>query len=232
LRFLAWIQFFQFLIYLGRSDYYHWLNASFLLAPITALVFEECLDWIDQAGLCGFTNRTSAVFCSTVVSFPLLLVMIGRDPQIPFPNGFHLRTLWPRMITNGALPQRWGAIPANEATVAQVHQIVTGIQSLVPPGGNFFDFSDYGVFYFLSGRRNPTRFGVVEIIQGPRERAQCLEALSKNPPQVVLARTGARGLDCHAELGAIRDFIEQRYRPWKKIGPFELMVLSTGKLRA
>jgi len=225
---MACILFFQFFIYMGRSDFGHWQNSTAFLWPLTVLILEEIFNWARQPASYGFLNRLGAVFLSGVIGLPFIFLMWGRRPlmsllfsSVPFrsagSNNFELPA-------NLHMPERLGSIPALPEKLLEVSTITEGIRKAVSPQDYFFDFTNQGGFYFLSDRRNPTRFGLVDEVQGDRMEKECLAALAAHPPMAILARELGRSLVCRADLTPIRDYILKRYRAQQRWGSWVLLV--------
>ena len=73
------------------------------------------------------------------------------------------------------------------------------------------DFIDGAEFYFLSGRRNPTRFDILAEISWKGYQADLLRSLERDPPKLVIGTFGSFIGD------EARDYLD---KGWKQVASF------------
>jgi hypothetical protein len=210
---LACIVFFEFFIYIGRSDYAHWLNATPFAWPLAAMALEEIFD-VAYCSMGTLKQRFSAVFSGALLACPFLAVLCGLNP------------LWLRIANQWLAPavaqydtpepdakriRRLGKIAATPAELSEMVEVVRLIQTHVAPGETFFDLSNHGGLYFLAERENATSFGMVNEVQGPAMVARCLDELRRHPPKVVLAKAPGGVIQCPLNALPIRDYLLSRF---------------------
>ena len=122
---------------------------------------------------------------------------------------------------------RLGRVQADPKSWEDLCFMTRKIRETVPVRGYFFDFSNQGGYYFLSERRNPTRFGLVNYIYGSSMLEECLDALAKHPPDAVLVRLSGNSLRYRKDLEPIARFISERYKPAYQIHDLALMTRWT-----
>jgi hypothetical protein len=166
-----------------RADYYHLVRAlppTFLLiALLGARLLPRLRDYL--AGYLPSTER-AMVFCGAVAVALLMLVGFVNTWQPNFTAGFGFIDRTPLAIerAEGIL------VPPKQAEF--VESLVGLIQANSAPEDTVFSFGQRGAgFYFLSGRRNPTKFVWWRNVGIKKEdRDAVLHMINQKSPKLIL----------------------------------------------
>jgi hypothetical protein len=184
-----------------RADYYHLVRAlppTFLLiALLGARLLPRLRDYL--SGYLPSTER-ALVFCSAVVVALLMLVGFVNTWQPNFNAGFRFIDRTPLAI------ERAEGILVPPKQVEFVESLVGLIQANSAPDDTVFSFGQRGAgFYFLSGRRNPTKFVWWRNVGIKKEdRDAVLQMINQKSPKLILLQDSLKDL-------RVRDAVNANY---------------------
>lgn len=223
---LASVLFVQFTIYIGRPDYIHWKNATPLLWPLMLLVAIQLWEWaaFPELDIRSKFLRFASVGCLVV---PLLVGFWGRSPLLTFfvMGVDRVRHSTPS-LANGDSPDmdRLGYFSLSKEQRNETVNVVERIKSTVPVNGYFFDFTNLGGYYFLTERRNPTRFGLVNYISNPAMLEECRQSLIRRPPDGILVELDNDRWVCRKNLDPLAQFLQESFVLGQRFGRFGIFV--------
>ncbi len=210
---LACVLFFQFFIYLGRTDFIHWKNSSILTWPLIMFVCEIALDWVTDATKVRVSTGISPLLATCIV-LPLgSTLMWGRSLPNLVATGLTNLLYASQTSGDGSISQlpRMGKARIPTDNVKQVESVVLELQKRIPENGHYFDFTNYGGYYFLSDRRSATRFGLINYVHGASMMNECLSDLTIRKPVLALVELKNDALVYRYDLKPIADFLETNY---------------------
>ncbi len=225
---LASVLFFQFFIYVGRSDFIHWKNSTPLYWILLAILLDEIAGGLENARAEKGALRWRGAALSTLLWMPIVMIMLGNNSLI------YLLVNCANRKWNQVAPQiktashlkipRLGNVAVPIDREHEVTSTVAWLKELVPNNGFFFDFTKYGAYYFLADKRNSTRFGLVNYIHGPAMTRECILDLGKTPPQAILVEQDTKGLVFRNDLQPIADYIERNFKLFQKIDRLAIFI--------
>jgi len=210
---------------LGRADEGHLMYA---VAPF----------WI--LGVC-FLSRAGGLKNEEVnaqSAFRYRRLLFSRTAAILVIVGFALY-FWATCRNGGALQQRYhlarwkqsgmpgfvelniersGGIKVPAQQAKDIEETVAFINQHTQPDDPVFDFSNQGIYYFLSGRQNSTMFCQTAYAIPARLQAKALEQLRASPPAVVIMREEA-AYNPRRRQPAIDEWLQTEYEEAARIGP-------------
>jgi hypothetical protein len=225
---LASVGFFQFFVYIGRTDFIHWRNASTFFWPLLALVISEGLTLCEGRRGADTQKRLQTVAFATVLIIPCLAALMAQRSLLAFASaapGLFKPPVAPgsavsaQILADARLP-RLGRVWMGHAELTLLTTLRNWIERDVPAGERFFDFSNRPAFYFLFDRQSPTRFTTLDAICGPTLRERALRDLASKPPAAVLVIYDGATLRTREDLVALRDWILQNYQERERLGDF------------
>jgi len=226
---LSLILFFQFFVFIGRSDYIHWKNSTIFLWPLLAMTVDEFLDWLEEPNKFGFIRLGHAVVIVSLLGVPILGYLCGGTSFWNFLTAGAQK--WESIervpneeIGKDQMPVRLGNVPVDSKNLEEVQFVVKGVKNLVPKDGYFFDFTNYGAYYFLTERKNPTRFGLVNYIHSPAMLKECISDLDANPPQALLVEKEKGHLVYRKDLAPLGKYILKKFESRLEFGRLSLFV--------
>lgn len=196
---------------LGRSDLTHVAMPT----PVVALVLVLAADRTLAAARAG---RLAWVRAATRLAALALFAWAAGYTTLASPLAFvggGLREARARLR---------GEMPAADASVWQVAE---RIRALTEPGDAIFVLPNSGAYYYLTERRNPTRFVLPHQMITNGHRAEALRALRRDPPRLVVwDDAGGRvdGIDDARILGArLLRWLHAHYELAERIGNVQLL---------
>lgn len=213
--FLSFVVFTSFFIYIGRSDYAHWRRSTYLLWPLLVLIIQACLRKCSQ-----WSWRAQARWSGVPIAICLITAIIYLRGPVGWGTyiWFGMSVFEPRSATAPdteqiTMPTRLGAVHASQEKMDEIRRVVDSLQKRIPMDGYFFDFSNYGGYYFLAKRRNATRYGLVNYVHGTAMINDCIEHLeAKRPPAVLVELNAAGGFVYRPDLKPLANYLESKYR--------------------
>ncbi|MCI0487423.1 MAG: hypothetical protein L0229_12590, partial [Blastocatellia bacterium] len=184
-----------------RADYYHLVR---VLPPVFLLLLVMIARALPVLRA-YFQNRLpsperAALFCASVPLVLLLLVAIKDVWQPNFDSRFALLDRVPLSI------ERARGIKVRPRQAELIEGLARLIEENSSPGEEIFSFAQRGAgFYFLTGRRNPTRFVWWRSIGlKQEERAAVLEMIAARRPKLILLQEAFKNM-------RVRDLINDGY---------------------
>lgn len=223
---LACVLFSQFTIYIGRSDYIHWKNATSLLWPLMLLVTIYLCRSVESSEL-NFTSKFLRWASVGLLVLPLIFGFAGRSSFGSFTSmGFH-KILYPPASSvprDEPVILRLGNIPLSVEQRLETADVVKRVKEIVPADGYFFDFTNYGGYYFLTERKNPTRFGLINYISSSAMLEECKKALIRFPPDGILVELDHERWVYRKDLAPLAQFVQRSFVLGQRFGRFGIFV--------
>jgi hypothetical protein len=222
--FLSSLVFFQFFIYIGRSDMVHWTHATPLIWPLSAMALEEIFRFARRSTV-TLTSIPSVLLTGTILACPFTAALLGLDPLwLSIANRLGTGTTLNQITRVSPEIPRLGKTTASGSELSEMEEVVKLIQSHVGPHEAFFDLSSYG-YYFLAERRNSTSFGQLTQVQGSAMVNRCLEQLKQSPPKAILAKAPGGAIVCSPNASPICDDVLSHYHAGPRTATGSWMLL-------
>lgn len=220
---LASLAYVTFLVYLSRSDHRHGTIAMSFQWVLLAVLLDKAVEFCIHRPASDVARRTGFLWAAILV-LPVMATLTGRDPWISFMvNGL--------TFPKGQVPlspvSRLGRAQITESEELRLQKWVTALQTAVPPGESYFDFSKNAYLHFFADRRSATRATITDALCGPRAVQRALRELETSAPSAVLVKEEGGQIEARSDLAPIKNYIQTHYWPQTREGGLALWVKSS-----
>jgi hypothetical protein len=198
------------------------LRAGSHLTPVLLLALLTS----HRSGACANLPEVST---AAVLSLALLLptpvhpaedrTLVDVMNRVPMKNRVEIPSSW---VQSGI--ERIGPIflPSEQASsLAEVVEFLGKAES-------FWDFTDHGALYFLSGHLSPTRFYATHHVVTSENQREVIADLARRPPRYVIFRSGTywdaiAGVDRTLRSFMVSEYLLKNYHLAEEVGGFTLL---------
>lgn len=199
------------------------LNAGSHFAPL--LLMTLCMPYVRRVGV----RSAQVILPVAAICFITLL---------PIPTQY--TSDWSLFARVNHLPEKNRvSIPSNwvQSSIERVGQLyipadqersITEVIEFLKSADSFWDFTDYGAFFFLSDHLSPTRFYATHhVITGQNQR-EVIADLEQSKPSYILYRShtgwdAIAGVDRNLRDFLVAEYLLRHYKPAGQVGGFDLL---------
>jgi hypothetical protein len=119
--------------------------------------------------------------------------------------------------------------PEQAHTMVQVLQF---FEKTTLPTEYIWDFTNQGAFYFLTDRKNPTRYALTQLVITEDQQKEVIRNLKEYPPRWIIFRSQTHwdeidGVDTYLRHYLLSDYLLRHYKPAARIANFILLEPGT-----
>jgi len=215
---------------LSRPDLYHLFFAS----PPALILFFLLLDRAASTGnslasLCSPVWKTGKIAALAVLIAVLFLVPELRNYTLvnSVKYGLDFREKWSRLESGyQLLPARTGGVPVGEELVDSIAKIADFLARTTVPGEYVYFFPNEGGYYFLFGRKNPSRYALAyQAITAEQRREIIRDLETKKPRFVIYSRRVwlVDNIQPGVQVPELVHYLNEKYTPFQDMDEILIM---------
>ncbi len=111
-------------------------------------------------------------------------------------------------------------------------QVLNFFAKMTLPTDYIWDFTNHGAFYFLTDRKNPTRYALTQLVITEEQQREVIRDLKQHPPKFIIFRSQTHwdeidGVDTYLRHYLLSHYLLRHYKPAARVANFILLEPGT-----
>lgn len=186
---------FYFFPLLITPDAWHMRYASFLAYIIIFIPAESFFLYLRDIFIFGkrklwqrdFTYNVISMLCIVIISVWVIDKFSPKDMIIKLTNRINRSYVTPGDVIKLNLERVGNISVSNRKLALEVQAVVSHIEANTEKGDYIYVFGNKGLYYFLTDRKNPTKYSIAEYASSTRQQEEVVQDLIKYKPKYIIS---------------------------------------------